>query len=133
MNVAQAIGSLECPDVGWIEKDQAPLASCDHPERPGARRRPPAEQASQALLHALFAERLEQIIDHSQFPCPLRMLAVGCGQHERRSRALWVRGDRRLDEVETALAAAKLNVDEDDVHRESGQRLARLTDAGDRS
>ena len=48
------------------------------------------------------------------------MLAVGGRQHERRTRALGVRGDRRLDEIETALAAAKLNVDEDDVYREPG-------------
>ena len=61
------------------------------------------------------------------------MLAERRRQHERRPRAARTGSDRRLDEFEAVLAAAKLNVDEDHVHRKPGQDLACLADAGDRA
>src|ERR1700687_483759 len=66
MDEREPIGRLEGPDFFWIEEDQVPLLARHHPERSGAALGPARRQPPQALLDALLAERLEQVVDDAE-------------------------------------------------------------------
>jgi len=57
---AQAIGSLEGPDVRRFEEDEASLPPRHHPDRAGMRGLLPDGEPAQALLHSILAERLRR-------------------------------------------------------------------------
>src|SRR6185295_12431779 len=100
-----------------IEEDQALLPAGNDPLRSLARlwpRGPPLDDATQTVLDALLAERLEEVVEDAELEGLERVL-TRCGrEHDERA---WARGVReRLHDVETfALARRELHVEEDDV------------------
>src|SRR5207244_2616797 len=62
----EAIRRFEGPDLLGIEEDEALLPPSDYPADGMCSRRAPIEKAPEALVDALFGERLENVIDDAQ-------------------------------------------------------------------
>src|SRR5260221_8708064 len=87
----QTMRSLERPHLVGIEEDEALLATCDNALRRRARRRrrgPSLGDAPEALLDALLAEWLEQVVEHAELERLERMLARRRREHDERRRSL---------------------------------------------
>src|SRR5690349_2807764 len=122
---------LERPDVLRIQEDEVLLPPRDHTERPRATLRATRHEPAEALLDALFAEGLEEVVDHAEVERLERVLLERARDDEHRRPG---RVRHRADQIETGPRIAgpgELDVYENDVDGRALQRLTRLVEAGD--
>ena len=98
--------------------------------RRAARRRPPLVQPAQALHHALFAERLEQVVDDAELERLERVLLVRRREDEhRRVRRRPATSRTSVSPLSPRPAPSSAHVDEDDVDARRRARRSRAPGA----
>src|SRR5229473_2397506 len=129
----EAVRRLERPDLLRIEEDEVLLPPRDHPAHGLWSRRAPVEKMPEALVDAVFGERLEDVVDDAEIERLQAVLRGGSRKDEHGRQRV---SSHRANQIEAGARVARrsqLDVDEDDVDRRTRQRFASLIDGGDRA